>query len=144
MFTNIVTQNVSREIGWQALSQYFLSGCVYMLAYQKAFAHNSEVSIFYSQSKNPLSQNILGQFLGIVGMALAKYDLPTKPTKIGMFGLAFWAFASRTLYLPRIVGSTGELLPSELADLAIYLTKSLQSMDFSILLPRNVGKLGNI
>ena len=31
----------------------------------------------------------LGQFRGIVAMALAKYDLPTKPTNIGMFCLGF-------------------------------------------------------
>ena len=40
------------------------------------------------------------------------------------FILAFLAFVSKKLYLPRIVGSTGGLLPSKLADLAIYLTKA--------------------
>ena len=33
-----------------------------------------------SQESSALMQNVLGQFLGIVGMALVKYDLPTKPT----------------------------------------------------------------
>ena len=68
---------------------------------------------------NPL-QKVLGQFFGIVGMAFAKYDLPTKSTNIGMFCLGFLAFVGRKLYLPRIVGSTGGLLPSKLAN---YLTK---------------------
>ena len=36
-----------------------------------------------------LLQKVLGQFLGIVGMALAEYDLPTKPTNIGRFYLGF-------------------------------------------------------
>ena len=40
------------------------------------------------------------------------------------FILAFLAFVGKKLYLPRIVGSTGGLLPSKLADLAIYLTKA--------------------
>ena len=35
-------------------------------------------------------QKVLGQFLGIVGMALAEYDLPTKPTNIGRFYLGFF------------------------------------------------------
>ena len=34
-------------------------------------------------------EKVLGQFLGIVGMALAEYDLPTKPTNIGRFYLGF-------------------------------------------------------
>ena len=34
-------------------------------------------------------QKVLGQFFGIVGMALARYDLQTKPTNIGMFCLGF-------------------------------------------------------
>ena len=40
------------------------------------------------QYDTPL-QKVLGQFLGIVGMALAEYDLPTKPTNIGRFYLGF-------------------------------------------------------
>ena len=34
-------------------------------------------------------QKVLGQLLGIVVMALAQYDLPTKPTNIGIFCLGF-------------------------------------------------------
>ena len=37
----------------------------------------------------PLFQKVLGQLLGIVGKALAKYDLPTKQTNISMFSLGF-------------------------------------------------------
>ena len=84
---------------------------------------------FISHYLNPiwtgaLTKKFLASFLGIVGMALAKYDLPTKPTNIGRFHLlAFLAFVGKKLYLPKIVGSTGGLLPSKSADLAIYLTK---------------------
>ena len=70
---------------------------------------------------------------------------------LACFALAFLAFVSRKLHLPRIVGSTGGLLPSKLADLAIYLTKVYRKMlvnfatfennQFSGFLPRNVGKL---
>ena len=56
-------------------------------------------------------------------MALAKYDLPTKQQLLACFVLALLAFVGRKLYLPKIIGSTGGLLPSKLADLAIYLTK---------------------
>ena len=40
------------------------------------------------------------------------------------FILAFLAFVGMKLYLPGMVGSTGGLLPSKLADLVIYLTKA--------------------
>ena len=35
-------------------------------------------------------QKVLGQSFGIVGMALAKYDVPTKPTNIGMLCLGYF------------------------------------------------------
>ena len=34
-------------------------------------------------------QKVIHQFLGNVDMVLAKYDLPAKPTNIGMFCLGF-------------------------------------------------------
>ena len=56
-------------------------------------------------------------------MALAKYDLPTKPTNIGKFCLGFLGICRQEAISAKDVGSTGALLPSKLADLAIYLTK---------------------
>ena len=60
------------------------------------------------------------------------------------FILAFLAFVGKKLYLPRIVGSTGGLLPSKIGRLGNLPNQSLLSIDFSTLLPRNLGKLGNI
>ena len=70
------------------LSNFFIllhSSAKQTLGHQEATT-DSILSI--NELLQPL-QKVLGQFLGIVGMALAEYDLPTKPTNIGRFYLGF-------------------------------------------------------
>ena len=49
---------------------------------------NSTLTTTTREDMLPL-QKVPGQFLGIVGMGLAEYDLPTKPTNTGRFYLGF-------------------------------------------------------
>ena len=84
---------------------------------------------------------ILGQFLGIVGMALAKYDLPTNPTSTGMFCLGFLDICRKEVISAKDCWEYWWSLAFKIGRLGNLSDQSLPSIDFSTLLPRNVCKL---
>ena len=69
-------------------------------------------------------KKFLANFLALLAWPWQSMICQQSQQILADFILAFLAFVGKKLYLPRIVGSTGGLLPSELADLAIYLTKA--------------------
>ena len=89
-------------------------------------------------------QKVLGQFLGIVGMALAEYDLPTKPTNIGRFHLGFLGICQQEVISTKDCWQYWYTLAFKIGRLGNLPNQSLLSVDFSTFLPRNVGKIGDI
>ena len=88
-------------------------------------------------------QNVLGQFLGIVGMALAKYDFPTANKYWHAF-LGFLGICRQEVISAKDCWQYWWTLAFKMGRLGNPPNQSLSSIDFSTLLPRNVGKLGNI
>ena len=101
-------------------------------------------SMLFPMLPIPPLQKVLGQFLGIVGMALAEYDLPTKPTNIGRFHLGFLGICWYEVISAKDCWQYWWTLASKIGRLGNLPNQSLLSIDFSTLLPRNVGEIGNI
>ena len=69
-------------------------------------------------------KKFLASFLALLAWPWQSMICQQSQQILADFILAFLAFVGKKLYLPRIVGSTGGLLPSKSADLAIYLTQA--------------------
>ena len=92
---------------------------------------------------NPYKK-FLASFLALLAWPWQSMICQQSQQILADFILAFLEFVGKKLYLPRIVGSTGGLLPSKIGRLGNLPNQSLLSIDFSTLLPRNLGKPGNI
>ena len=86
-------------------------------------------------------QKVLGQFLGIVGMALVKNDLPTN---IGMFCLGFLGICWQKVISTKDCWQYRWTLNFKIGRLGNLPKQSLPSIEFNTFLPRYVGKLGKI
>ena len=89
-------------------------------------------------------RKVLGQFVGIVSMVLAEYDLPTKPTNNGRFHLGFLGICWQEVISAKDCWQYWWTLAFKIGRRGNLPNQSLLSIDFSTLLLRNVGKIGNI
>ena len=77
-------------------------------------------------------------------MALAEYDLPTKPTNIGKFYLGFLGICRQEVISAKDCWQYWWTFAFKIGRLGNLPNQSLLPIGFSTLLPRNAGKIGNI